>query len=179
MEICPNLRRLLSLRNFLSNNSKATTNCIPEKASWLIAGSAGVQSLKSKGTCGEWIESLIHFITPPEVVECLLVGMVKDTYQELSTKNNKRNQRGQDHIITVIEGFEQHIRAGMKWNEFLRNSKNKEELINITVKFIKSNKGWQLINSPFIVTAGNKIYRFQEGQEKVNEYNHEEADTRI
>ena len=67
--------------------------------------------------------------------------MVKDTYQELSTKNNKRNQRGQDHIITVIEGFEQHIRAGMKWNEFLRNSKNKEELINITVKFIKSNKG--------------------------------------
>ena len=69
--------------------------------------------------------------------------------------------------------------AAMKWNEFLRNAKNKEELINIIVKFIKSNKGRQLINSPFVVTVGSKIYRFQEGQEKVNECNHEEADTRI
>ena len=47
------------------------------------------------------------------------------------------------------------------------------------MKFIKSNKGRQLINSPFIVTARDKIYRFQDGQEKVNECNHEEADTRI
>ena len=67
----------------------------------------------------------------------------------------------------------------MKWNKFLRNAKNKEELININVKFIKSNKLRQLINSPFIVTAENKIYRFEEGQEKINECNHEEADTRI
>ena len=57
--------------------------------------------------------------------------------------------------------------AGMKWKKFLRNAENKEELINIIVKFIKSNKGWQLINSPFIVTAGDKIYGFQEGQDKV------------
>ena len=42
----------------------------------------------------------------------------------------------------------------MKSNEFLRNIKNKEKLINIIVKFIKSNKSRQLINSPFIVTAG-------------------------
>ena len=42
-----------------------------------------------------------------------------------------------------------------------------------------SNKGRQLINSPFTVTAGDKIYRFQVGQEKVHECNHEEANTRI
>ena len=30
--------------------------------------------------------------------------------------------------------------AGMKWNEFLRNAKNKDELINIIVKFIKCYK---------------------------------------
>ena len=47
------------------------------------------------------------------------------------------------------------------------------------MKFIKSNKGQKLINSPFIVTAGDKIYRFQESQEKVNECNHEVAETRI
>ena len=137
-----------------------------------------MQSLKSKYTHGEWIESLIRFLTPPKLAECLLVDMVNDTYSELSTKNNTQNQRGQDHIKTVIEGFEQHILAGMKWNKFLRNAKNKKELININVKFIKSNKLRQLINSPFIVTAGNKIYRFEEGQEKINEFNHEEADTR-
>ena len=57
--------------------------------------------------------------------------------------------------------------AGMKWKKFLRNAENKEELINIIVKFVKSNKGWQLINSPFIATAGDKIYGFQEGQGKV------------
>ena len=75
-----------SLRNSLIYNSKATTNCIPEKASWLIDGLAAVQSLKSKDTYGEWIESLIHFITPLEVTECLLVGMVNNTYRELNTK---------------------------------------------------------------------------------------------
>ena len=66
--------------------------------------------------------------------------MVNDTYQELSTKNNTPEQRGGDYIKRVIEGFEQHMPAGMKWSEFLRNAKNKE-VINIILKFIKSNKG--------------------------------------
>ena len=69
--------------------------------------------------------------------------------------------------------------AGMKWDEFLRNAKNKEEFINIIAKFLKSNKGRQLINSSFIIIVGDKIYEFQEGQDKVNKCNHEEADTRI
>ena len=38
---------------------------------------------------------------------------------------------------------------------------------------------WQQINLSFIVTAGDKIYRFQEDQDKVNECNHEEVDTTI
>ena len=76
-------------------------------------------------------------------------------------------------IKTVI-WYEQHIPA---WNKFFINDKTKEELINITVKFLKSNKGRELINSPYIVTAGDKIYRFQVGQGKVNERNHDEADS--
>ena len=63
---------------------------------------------------GKWIESLICFITQPEVAVCLLVGMVNDTYRELSFKNNTRNQRGEDHIKTVVEEFEQYMPAGMK-----------------------------------------------------------------
>ena len=46
-----------------------------------------MQSLKFKDTCGERIESLIRFITPPKLAEHLLVGMVNYTYRELSTKN--------------------------------------------------------------------------------------------
>ena len=66
-------------------------------------------------------------ITQPEDVECLLVGMVNDKYQELSTKNNTWGQRGEDHKKTVTDGFEQHMPAGMKWNKFLTNAKNKED----------------------------------------------------
>ena len=47
------------------------------------------------------------------------------------------------------------------------------------MKFIKCNKGQKLINSPLIVTAGDKIYKFQESQDTVNEWNHEKADTKI
>ena len=125
-----------SLRHFFINNSNATTNCKPQKASWFTDGLAAGQSLKSKDIYGEWIENSICFITPPEAAECLLAGMVNDAYQEQSTKNNTRDKRGEDHIKTVIEGFEQHMPAGMKWNEFLRNAKNKKELINVIMKFI-------------------------------------------
>ena len=103
-----------SLINFFISNSNVTTNRIPEKVPWLIDGLAALQSLKSKDTYGEWIESIICLITPPEVAVYLLVGMVNDTYRELSTKNNTRNQRGEGHIKTAIEGLEQYMPAGMK-----------------------------------------------------------------
>ena len=57
--------------------------------SWLTDGIAAVQSMKSTKTYGEWIENLIRLITPTKDEECLLVGMVNFTYQELSTKNKK------------------------------------------------------------------------------------------
>ena len=104
--------------------------------SWLTNDLAAVQSLKSKDIYGEWIENPIRFIIPREAAECLSVCMVNDAYQEQSIKNNTREKRGEDHIKTAIERFEQHKSAGMKWYELLRNAKNKEELMNIIVKFI-------------------------------------------
>ena len=94
---------------------------------------------------------------------CKPLSVVNDTYQELSTKSNTQKQSEEDHIKTVPEGFERHIYDGIKWKFFLRNAENKEELINIIVKFIKFNRGQQLINSLFIVTTTDKIYIFQEG----------------
>ena len=58
-----------------------------EKTSQFINGLVVVQSLNFKETSGEWIESLISFITSPEVAECHLVGAVNHTYQEVSTKH--------------------------------------------------------------------------------------------
>ena len=55
--------------------------------------------------------------------------MVNDTYQELSTKNNTKNQRGKDNIKTVIERFELYMAARIKRENILENAKNKEELI--------------------------------------------------
>ena len=45
--------------------------------------------------------------------------------------------------------------------QIFRNDKNKKKVINIIVKFIKSNKCPQLINSPCIITAGDKSTDFK------------------
>ena len=86
----------------------------------------------------------------------------------IHTKNQvpRKIPKCREDIKTVIEGFEQDMPVDMKWDDILRNAKNKEQLINITAKFIKSNKGGQLTNSPFIVTIGDKIYGFQDGKTK-------------
>ena len=55
--------------------------------------------------------------------------MVSDTYHELSTKNNTQKRNGEDHIKTLIEGFEQYMPVGMKWNELLVNWKNLQILL--------------------------------------------------
>ena len=106
----------------------------------------------------DWKFHTFYYLPPYEVAECLLVGMVNGTYQELSTKNN---------IKSVIERFEQHMPAGMKWNKFLRNGKNEEELTNIIMKFIKYDKGQQLFNSSFFVIAKTKSTDFKKIKTKL------------
>ena len=168
-----------SFRNFLIQTASASTTQVPKNASWLVDGMAAVQSLKSKETYGEWIEDLIRFITPPDVAECILFGMVNDTYNETSIKSNTRKKRGEEHLKTIIEGFEQHMPAGVKWNEFLRNGDNKNQLIKIILRFILSEEGKKLLRFPFIITSGDDIFRIDNGQQTEKKCNHEEADTRL
>ena len=84
----------------------------------------------------------------------------KTKYQKEQSKAEGRGPHKNSHRI---EGFEESMQVNRKWNEFLKNAKTKEELMNIIAKFIKSNRARQLIYSPFIVItkAGNKIYRFK------------------
>ena len=81
-----------SLRHCLIEQSNSTTRDIPQKASWLIDGLAAVQTLKSKSTYGDWLISLMRFMTPPDVAEAILVGMANDTYQELNAKSSTRQR---------------------------------------------------------------------------------------
>ena len=74
---------------------------------------------------------------------------MNDTYQVLNTKNNTQKSRRDRHTRNVIEGFEQPIPAGMKWNKFLWNTRTKEEFINIlwrlyNLKKVKSYWGHHL-----------------------------------
>ena len=84
----------------------------------------------------------------------------KTKYQKEQPKAERRGPHKSSHRI---EGFEESMQVSIKWNEFLKNAKTKEELINIIAKFIKSNRARQLIYSPFIVItkARDKIYRFK------------------
>ena len=99
-----------------------------------------------------------YFIAPTEVAQCILVGMVNDTYRELSTKNNTQNMRRATHENNYRRIWTTNV-SWCEMEQILENAKNKEELINI-VRFMQSDKGRQLMKVPFIITVGNKIYRF-------------------
>jgi len=78
-----------------------------------------------------------------------------------------------------VEGYEQHMPSGMKWQEFLRNAENKEQLLELITKYVFSLKGRRLIDMPFIITVRNKIHRLNGSGNEEEECNHEEADTRL
>ena len=168
-----------SLRNYLIEQSNVTSTSTPKKASWLVDGMAAVQALKWKKTNGEWIESLLCFITPPVVAEAVLVAVVNDTYKQFSVKSGTRKLRGNEAPRTFVEGYEQHMPSGIKWHEFLRNSANKEQLLELITKYSLSDNGRALLKTPFVITQGEKIYRLQNRTQLVKDCNHEEAVTRL
>ena len=138
--------------------------------------------MKPKTTYGEWISCLIKFITPSSSIDQCpkLVGMVNDTYLDCSTKSGTRKKRGEDFQKTFVTGFEQHMTSGTKWQQFLRNSENKKQLLGLISKYVLADKGNE-IKVPFIITVGDENYKLKrtgEVESKTN-CNHEEADSRI
>ena len=102
-----------SLRNFLNDEASATSKCVPQKAAWFVDGLAAIRSLKPKDTFEEWIDTLLRFITPPDIAEASVIGMINDTYSSYSTKSGTRKRRG-DGTRTHVEGAKQHMPSGMK-----------------------------------------------------------------
>ena len=170
-----------SLRNFLQDEANATTKNVPRCAGWFVDGLAAVRSLKPKETYGEWIDSLLRFITPPNIACATVTGMVNDTYLKYSAKCGTRKNRGEDKFgRTHVQGFKQHMPSGIKWQEFLAKGENKEELIKLIADYVESLSQQDLLERPFIYTTENQTYRFEDGKKSVlHECNHEEADTRL
>ena len=127
-----------SLRDSHIRKPNAATSEISSTVSWLIDGLAAFQLFISTETYGGWIESLMLFITSPEVAECSLDGTVNITNRELNIKSKTQRSRREMLMKIIIQGFEQYIPGGMKRSELLRIANNNEELINIIVKFMQS-----------------------------------------
>ena len=71
-----------SFRNYLIAESDVVTEIAPKNCIWFVDGLAAIRSLKPKATYKEWIESLVHFITPPKDCEPIGIGFICDTYPE-------------------------------------------------------------------------------------------------
>ena len=138
---------------------------MPKKAAWHVDGMAAVETLKSNKTYGEWIESIIRFITPPDIAEAALLGMINDTYNKCSAKSGKRIQRGEEHLRTYVGGFPQHMSSGIKWHEVLRNAENKEQLLELIKGYVFAEKGRRLIKTPFVIAVGDKIHKLQQNSD--------------
>ena len=79
-----------AFRNYLIEEAGAMSKEVPKKSSWFIDGMAAVRTMKSKIKYEEWIESLLRFITPPDLAEAVFLAMVNDTYHKLSAKSGTR-----------------------------------------------------------------------------------------
>ena len=169
-----------SFRNMLIEEANAASKTIPKNASWIVDGMGAVRALKPQKIYETWIEGLLKFITPLEITEALSTGMVNDTYPKLSAKNGVRIQRGEEFVRTHVEGIGQQMPNGIRWQEFLKNGENKEQLIKLVKEYALSAKGKKLVWKPFLITSGDRNYKLMESGEVLEEEcNHEEADTRL
>lgn len=163
----------------MNDGASATSKVIPQNAAWFVDGLAAIRSLKPKDTFEEWIDVLLRFITPPGVADATLTGMINDTYTKYSTKSGTRKSRGEG-IRTHVEGVKQHMPSGMKWQEFLGNSENKEELISLIFEYIEKLSKNKTLTRPFIFSRGDETFKLVDGKsDMIFKSNHEEADTRL
>ena len=170
---------MASFRNYLKDVAGASSKLVPEKAAWFVDGVAANRSLKAKDTFQEWIDTLLRFISPPGVGEATVTGMINDTYSMYSTKAGTRKKRGEGSR-THVEGVKQHMPSGMKWQEFLGNNDNKEDLIDLIFEYIQKLSRNKKLNRPLVFSRGEETFRISDGNsELIHRSNQEEADTRL
>lgn len=152
-----------SLRNFLINECNSVSEVPPKNGSWFIDGLAAVCSLQPKRTYREWLRSFLQFTKPPKDSEAIQVGLINDTYKVDSIKGGTRKERGESGLKVKIDGFDQLMPQGNKWQGFLNIGQNKEELRKLLVKFMETGEGMSQLEHPYVVTAGDATFSVRDG----------------
>ena len=169
-----------SLRNYLINECNSISEDPPKNCSWFIDGLAAVRSLQPKKTYRVWLKSFLQFAKPPRNTDAIQVGLINDTYKADSVKGGTRKDRGESGLRVQIDGFDQHMLQGNKWQEFLNSGENKEELIQLLVKYLGTEEGMAQLEHPYIITAGDATFAVRNGTvSELFRCSHEEADTRL
>ena len=81
--------------------------------------------------------SLLKFVTPSARYEADSIALINDVYKEGSIKDGTRDDRGISGPRTFLEGIDQRMLTGTKWDEFLHNKENKTDLISLLFRVFK------------------------------------------
>ena len=92
---------------------------------------AAIRSVTPRETYRQYIKALIAYISPPLEVDPRSLSMINDVYLPESTKDCTRSSRGESGVDIQVDGLDQHMPTGSKWNEFLCNGENKTSLIKL------------------------------------------------
>ena len=94
---------------------------------------------KTKINIHEWFIGLLKYVTPPENVNAPSLDIIMNMYIPRSVKERIRGQRSANPGPNVhVMGLHQKMPQGDDWERFLSNGDNKNKLIALFVKFLKS-----------------------------------------
>jgi len=92
-----------------------------------------------------------------------------------------RKKRGLSAFNFNVTGFDQNMSQANIWNNLLRNNDYKDQLIEL-IKDCILKEGQKILprTVPFVITSKDKSFTITSaGEERLDDYNHEEADTRL
>ena len=166
------------LRNVLMNDSFSKTTIVPNNCAWLVDGMALIRKMKSAETYRHFTNSLIGYISSiTENHGPKVVGLINDVYLAESTKESTRRGRGEAGANVRITSIDQKMLTGMRYKEFLHNSRNKESLISIIAGHLQTKD--MKLPFPMIVNDKFKTVFIDSEVSQMPDCNHEEADYRI
>ena len=85
--------------------------------------------LKNQKNYKEWISALIRFIFPDTSTTIKLLGFINNTYKVDITKNMTGQKRGTSFAKFHNAGFEQNMPQDNNWQDLLKDSEYKDQLI--------------------------------------------------
>ena len=99
-------------------------------------------------------------MSEPLANKALEVHTVNDQYWKLSTKSETRIGRGEGEVSRRVhlKGFDQKMLKGAEWMDFFHNSDNKEDLIDLICRFLKTDVGRKLLRLPLVINCKNDAW---------------------